>query len=77
LKLNIIINIYIKHGILISSTWTIICIICRSSSSKVQILSLNAVEIDAMSMNANMHQIALREKTLLKSYLEVDMNEFL
>ena len=34
-------------------------------------------EIEAMSMNANMHQIALREKTLLKSYLEVDMNEFL
>ena len=34
-------------------------------------------EIEAMSMNANMHQIGLREKTLLKTYLEVDMNEFL
>jgi hypothetical protein len=34
-------------------------------------------EIEAMSMNANMHQVGLREKTLLKTYLEVDMNEFL
>jgi hypothetical protein len=34
-------------------------------------------EIEAMSMNANMHKMALREKTLLKSYLEVDMNEYL
>lgn len=33
-------------------------------------------EIQAMSLSANMHQISLREKTLLKSYLEVDMNEF-
>ena len=30
-----------------------------------------------MSMNANMHQISVREKTLLKTYLEVDMNEYL
>ena len=34
-------------------------------------------EIEAMSMNANMHQVGLREKTLIKTYLEVDMNEFL
>jgi len=34
-------------------------------------------EIEAMSMNANMHKMELREKTLLKSYLEVDMNEYL
>lgn len=34
-------------------------------------------EIEAMSMNANMHQISVREKTLLKTYLEVDMNEYL
>ena len=34
-------------------------------------------EIESMSMNANMHQIGMREKTLLKTYLEVDMNEFL
>jgi hypothetical protein len=33
-------------------------------------------EIEAMSMNTNMHQVSLREKTLLKTYLEVDMNEF-
>lgn len=30
-----------------------------------------------MSMNANMHQISVRQKTLLKTYLEVDLNEFL
>lgn len=34
-------------------------------------------EITAMSMNTNMHQVSLREKTLLKTYLQVDMNEFL
>ena len=34
-------------------------------------------EIEAMSMNANMHKLELKEKTLLKSYLEVDMNEYL
>ena len=34
-------------------------------------------EIEAMSLNANMHQISQREKTLIKSYLEVDMNEFI
>lgn len=33
-------------------------------------------EIEAMSMNTNMHQVSLREKTLLKTYMEVDMNEF-
>ena len=33
-------------------------------------------EIQALSMNANMHQVGLREKTLLKTYLEVDMNEY-
>lgn len=30
-----------------------------------------------MSMNSNMHQIGLREKTLLKTYIQTDMNEFL
>ena len=34
-------------------------------------------EIEQMSMNSNMHKLALREKTLLKSYLEVDMNEYI
>ena len=33
-------------------------------------------EIEAMSMNANMHQVTQREKTQLKTYLEVDLNEF-
>ena len=33
-------------------------------------------DIEAMSMNTNMHQISLREKTLIKTYLEVDMNEY-
>ena len=42
-------------------------------NSQAQMLA----EIEGMSMNANMHQVALREKTLLKTYLEVDMNEFL
>ena len=34
-------------------------------------------EIEAMSMNANMHQVTQREKTQLKTYLQVDLNEFL
>ena len=46
-------------------------------SSKTQSQSKMMAEIEAMSMNANMHQVGLREKTLLKTYLEVDMNEFL
>merc|ERR1712032_1556995 len=29
-----------------------------------------------MTLTHNMHQQSLREKTLIKSYLEVDMNEF-
>lgn len=33
-------------------------------------------EIEQMSMNTNMHQVTLREKALLKTYLQVDMNEF-
>jgi hypothetical protein len=40
--------------------------------SQAQMLS----EIEAMSMNTNMNQISAREKTLLKTYMEVDMNEF-
>ena len=46
-----------------------------SSGTKSQ--SQMMAEIEAMSMNANMHQVGLREKTLIKTYLEVDMNEFL
>ena len=33
-------------------------------------------EIEAMSMNHNMHQVSLREKTLLKTYLQTDLNEY-
>jgi hypothetical protein len=33
-------------------------------------------EIQEMSMNANMHQISVREKTLLKTYLQTDLNEY-
>lgn len=46
-------------------------------SSQTKSQSQMMAEIEAMSMNANMHQVGLREKTLLKTYLEVDMNEFL
>ena len=46
-----------------------------SSGTKSQ--SQMMAEIESMSMNANMHQVGMREKTLLKTYLEVDMNEFL
>ena len=33
-------------------------------------------EIEAMSMNSNMHQVSVREKTLLKTYLQVELNEY-
>ena len=33
-------------------------------------------EIESMSMNHNMADLAIREKTLLKTYLEVDINEY-
>ena len=34
-------------------------------------------EIEQMSMNANMQQVSRREKALLKTYMQVDMNEYL
>jgi len=46
-------------------------------ATKLKSQSQMQAEIQSMSMNANMHQVSLREKTLLKTYLEVDMNEFL
>ena len=46
-------------------------------ATKLKSQSQMQAEIQNMSMNSNMHQIGLREKTLLKTYLEVDMNEFL
>lgn len=48
-----------------------------TEATKLKSQSQMMAEIEAMSMNANMHQVALREKTLLKTYLEVDTNEFL
>jgi hypothetical protein len=48
-----------------------------TEATKLKSQTQMMAEIEAMSMNANMHQVALREKTLLKTYLEVDMNEFL
>jgi len=33
-------------------------------------------EIEEMSMSSNMHKVSLREKSLLKTYLQVDLNEF-
>ena len=47
-----------------------------AEAAKLKSQAQMQAEIDAMSMNAHMHQIGLREKTLLKTYLEVDMNEF-
>lgn len=48
-----------------------------TEATKLKSQAQMMAEIEAMSMNANMHQVGLREKTLLKTYLEVDMNEFL
>ena len=47
--------------------------LATGTKSQSQIMA----EIEALSMNANMHQVSMREKTLIKTYLEVDMNEFL
>ena len=48
-----------------------------TEASKVKTQQEMQAAIEQMSLNANMHQVSLREKTLIKSYLEVDMNEFL
>ena len=48
-----------------------------TEATKLKSQAQMMAEIEAMSMNANMHQVGLREKTLLKTYLEVDLNEFL
>lgn len=47
-----------------------------AEATKLKTKAQMEAEIQAMSMNANMHQVSLREKTLLKTYMEVDMNEF-
>ena len=48
-----------------------------TEATKLKSQSQMMAEIEAMSLNANMHQVSLREKTLIKTYLEVDINEFL
>ena len=59
--------------------FTNIALLFLGSTEAVKLKSQAAMqaEIQSMSMNANMHQVSLREKTLLKTYLEVDLNEFL
>ena len=47
-----------------------------AEATKLKTKAEMQAEIQAMSMNANMHQVSLREKTLLKTYMQVDMNEF-
>merc|ERR1711937_744678 len=47
-----------------------------AEATKVKSQAQMLAEIESMSLNANMHQVSAREKTLLKTYLEVDMNEF-
>jgi len=47
---------------------------CEATKLKSQAQMM--AEIEAMSFNANMHQVSMREKTLLKTYMEVDLNEF-
>ena len=53
-----------------------ILLLAGTEATKLKTKAQMEAEIQAMSMNANMHQVSLREKTLLKTYLEVDMNEF-
>ena len=55
----------------------ILLLASTAEATKLKTKAQMEAEIQAMSMNANMHQVSLREKTLLKTYLEVDMNEFL
>ena len=47
-----------------------------AEATKIKTQAQMLAEIDAMSLSSNLHQVSLREKTLLKTYLEVDMNEF-
>lgn len=47
-----------------------------AEAAKVKTEAEMLTEIEAMSLSSNMHQQSLRQKTLIKSYLEVDMNEF-
>lgn len=59
--------------------FTSIALLFSGSVEATRLMSQTQMEaaIHEMSMNHNMHQVSLREKTLLKTYLEVDLNEFL
>ena len=54
----------------------VLALFATAEATKTKSQQQMLAEIEAMSLNANMHQVSLREKTLIKSYLEVDMNEF-
>jgi|TARA_B110001450_G_scaffold232847_1_gene235661 hypothetical protein len=56
---------------------TLLLLASATEATKLKSQAQMMTEIEEMSMNHNMHQVGLREKTLLKTYLEVDMNEFL
>lgn len=47
-----------------------------AEATKVKSQAQMLAEIEAMSLNANMHQVSQREKTLIKTYLQTDLNEF-
>lgn len=54
----------------------ILLLVNSAEASKVKTQGEMIAEIEAMSLSHNMNQVTAREKTLLKTYLEVDMNEF-
>ena len=45
-------------------------------ATKVKTQAQMLAEIKAMSLSTNMQQVSAREKSLLKSMIEVDMNEY-
>jgi hypothetical protein len=49
--------------------FTSIALLGLVEATKLKSQSQMQAEIQSMSMNANMHQVGLREKTLLKTYL--------
>jgi hypothetical protein len=55
----------------------LLLLVSSVQSAKLKTQQEMLAEIEGMSMNANMNQVSMREKTLIKSYLEVDMNEYL
>ena len=54
----------------------ILLLVSGAEATKVKSQAQMLSEIEAMSMSSNMHQVSLREKSLLKTYLQVDLNEF-